>query len=136
MDSQLLQNKEIIKQTDILLWKICRKYRSVSYLHGCLQKWNLEPKKVQALCNPESKRSTPFWFVFFGHLCKKLENIYLSLLFYFKTIIWITFIFFKFRMLCCICIPCYDNSTEDTEHRCPNCDHLIGKFCSDDIVAP
>ena len=35
MGSQLLQNTEIIKQTDVLLWKIWRKYRSVSYLFSC-----------------------------------------------------------------------------------------------------
>ena len=32
MGSQLLQNTEIIKQTDVLLWKIKRIYGSVSYL--------------------------------------------------------------------------------------------------------
>ena len=32
MGLQLLQNMEIIKQTDVLLWKIRRKYGSVSYL--------------------------------------------------------------------------------------------------------
>jgi hypothetical protein len=32
---QLLQNTEIIKQTDVLLWKIWRKYESVSYLFSC-----------------------------------------------------------------------------------------------------
>ena len=35
MGSKLLQNTEIIKQTDVLLWKIWRKYRSVSYLFSC-----------------------------------------------------------------------------------------------------
>ena len=35
MCSQLLQNREIIKQSDILLWKIWRKYGSVSYLFSC-----------------------------------------------------------------------------------------------------
>jgi hypothetical protein len=35
MGLQLLQNMEIIKQTDILLWKIGRKYGSVSYLFSC-----------------------------------------------------------------------------------------------------
>ena len=33
--SQLLQNTEIIKQTDALLWKIKRIYGSVSYLFSC-----------------------------------------------------------------------------------------------------
>ena len=33
--SQLLQNMEIIKQTDVLLWKIWRKFGSVSYLFSC-----------------------------------------------------------------------------------------------------
>ena len=32
ISSQLLQNTEKVKQTDVLLWKIWRKYRSVSYL--------------------------------------------------------------------------------------------------------
>ena len=36
MDSQLLQNTKIIKQTDVLLWKIWRKYGSVSYLFSCM----------------------------------------------------------------------------------------------------
>ena len=35
MGSQLLQNTEIIKQTDVLLWKIWRIYGSVSYLFSC-----------------------------------------------------------------------------------------------------
>ena len=35
MGSQLLQNTEIIKQTDILLWKIGRKYGAVSYFLSC-----------------------------------------------------------------------------------------------------
>ena len=35
MGSQLLQNTEIIKQTDVLLWKIWRKYGSVFYLFSC-----------------------------------------------------------------------------------------------------
>ena len=35
MGSQLLQNTEIIKQTDVLLWKILRKYGSISYLFSC-----------------------------------------------------------------------------------------------------
>ena len=35
MGSQLLQNTEIIKQTDVLIWKIWRKYRSVLYLFSC-----------------------------------------------------------------------------------------------------
>ena len=45
MSLQLLQNTEIIKQTEILLWKIWRKYGSVLYLFSCkesqmwLQKW-------------------------------------------------------------------------------------------------
>ena len=36
MGSQLLQNMKIIKQIDVLLWKIWRKYGSVSYLFGYL----------------------------------------------------------------------------------------------------
>ena len=32
---QLLQTTEIIKQTDVLLWKICRKSGSVLYLFSC-----------------------------------------------------------------------------------------------------
>merc|ERR1712064_86908 len=39
-------------------------------------------------------------------------------------------------MFCCVCIPCYENATEDTEHQCPNCHHIVGTTCSDDIVAP
>ena len=35
MGSQILQNTEIIKQTDVLLWKIWRIYGSVSYLFSC-----------------------------------------------------------------------------------------------------
>ena len=35
MGLQLFQNTEIIKQTDILLWKIWRKYGSVSCLFSC-----------------------------------------------------------------------------------------------------
>ena len=35
MGSQLLQNTEIIKQTNVLLWKIWRIYGSVSYLFSC-----------------------------------------------------------------------------------------------------
>ena len=35
MGSQLLQNTKIIKQTVVLLWKIWRKYGSVSYLFSC-----------------------------------------------------------------------------------------------------
>ena len=35
MGSQLLQNTEIIKQTDILLWKIRGKYESFLYLAAC-----------------------------------------------------------------------------------------------------
>ena len=35
MGLKLLQNMEIIKQTDILLWKIWRKFGSVSYLFSC-----------------------------------------------------------------------------------------------------
>ena len=33
--SQILQNTGIIKQTDVLLWKIWRRYGSVSYLFSC-----------------------------------------------------------------------------------------------------
>ena len=40
-----------------------------------------------------------------------------------------------FRMCCCAFLPCFENNTEDTEHRCSNCDHLIGTACSDDILA-
>ena len=35
MGSQLLQNMEIVKQTDVLLWKIWRKSGSVSFLFSC-----------------------------------------------------------------------------------------------------
>ena len=35
--SQLLQNTEIIKQTDVLLWNIWRIYGSVSYLFSCIK---------------------------------------------------------------------------------------------------
>merc|ERR1712062_436110 len=38
-------------------------------------------------------------------------------------------------MFCCAFLPCFENNTEDTEHRCSNCDHLIGTACSDDILA-
>ena len=38
MGSQLLQNAQIIKQTDVLLWKIWQKYGSVSYLFSCTAK--------------------------------------------------------------------------------------------------
>ena len=44
-------------------------------------------------------------------------------------------IFYHFRMFCCAFLPCFENNTEDTEHRCSNCDHLIGTACSDDILA-
>ena len=36
MGSQLSQNMEIIKLTDVLLWKIWRIYGSVSYLFSCI----------------------------------------------------------------------------------------------------
>ena len=36
MGSQFLQNTEIIKQTDVSLWKIWRIYGSVSYLLSCI----------------------------------------------------------------------------------------------------
>ena len=36
MGSQLLQNTQIIKQTGVVLWKIWRKYVSVSYSFGCM----------------------------------------------------------------------------------------------------
>ena len=35
MGSQLLQNVQMIKQTDVLLWKIWRKSGSVSYFFSC-----------------------------------------------------------------------------------------------------
>ena len=35
MGSQLLQNTDVIKQTEALLWKIWRIYGSVSYLFSC-----------------------------------------------------------------------------------------------------
>jgi hypothetical protein len=38
MGSQLLQNTEIIKQTNVLLWKIIRKYGSVLHLSSCIKK--------------------------------------------------------------------------------------------------
>jgi hypothetical protein len=45
MGLQLLKNTEIIKQTDILLWKIWRKYGSVSYFFSCtIYKFQLEKK--------------------------------------------------------------------------------------------
>ena len=41
MGSQLLQNTEIFKQTDVLLWKMWGKYGSVSYLFSCTQSNNV-----------------------------------------------------------------------------------------------
>ena len=39
MGSQLLQNMEMIKQTDVSRWKIWRIYGSVSYLFSCNQEF-------------------------------------------------------------------------------------------------
>ena len=39
MGSQFLQNTEIIKQTDVLLWKIWGIYGSVLYLFSCTYSW-------------------------------------------------------------------------------------------------
>ena len=44
--SQLLQNRWIIKQTVVLLWKYWRKYESVSYSFGC-QKGEVCPAQLK-----------------------------------------------------------------------------------------
>ena len=48
MGSQLLQNTEIIKQTDILLWKIRGKYESFLYLAACEEITNFRMVFFQA----------------------------------------------------------------------------------------
>ena len=49
MGLQLLQNAKIIKQTDILIWKIWRKYGSVSYLFSCTSSCPPSPSRFSHL---------------------------------------------------------------------------------------
>ena len=82
MGSQLLQNAQIIKQTDVLLWKIWRKYESVSYLFSCtVQIYILWPPgrpslhRSRIVVEGVMKCVSPFWPCYDGSFETKLFSI-------------------------------------------------------------